>query len=187
MIGHVEKTVFDCADPQALASFYAEVLGMQVLEDEWNWVALGRERHMRELAFQKMEPYVPPQWPDTEHPQQLHLDIAVEDFDKAISAVTALGAVRRPGAPETGYRVFEDQAGHPFCLVHGRKVPDPRFTRPPRKRGSEAESPETEPLAESAATTIRSSTPPFAGGSVRGTWSPGQFAAAEPEGSPPIK
>ncbi len=127
MIGRLEKTVFDCPDPHSLAVFYAEVLGMQVLEDQWNWVVIGREKHMRELAFQKVDLYVAPRWPDPQHPQQLHIDIAVEDFGPAMDAVLALGAVRRPGAPETGYRVFEDPAGHPFCLVHGRKVPDPRF------------------------------------------------------------
>ena len=127
MIGRLEKTVFDCPDPHSLGLFYAEILGMQVLEEEWNWVVIGRGERMRELAFQKVEPYVAPQWPDTRHPQQLHLDIAVEDFDPAVDAVLALGAVRRPGAPETGYRVFQDPAGHPFCLVHGRKVEDPRF------------------------------------------------------------
>lgn len=127
MIGRLEKTVLDCPDPRTLARFYAEILGMQVLEDDPSWVVIGRQPHMRELAFQKVEPYVPPRWPDGRHPQQLHLDIAVTDFDPAIDAVLALGAVRRPGAPETGYRVFEDPAGHPFCLVHGREVPDPRF------------------------------------------------------------
>ena len=33
MIGRLEKTVIDCPDPRELAGFYAEVLGMQVLED----------------------------------------------------------------------------------------------------------------------------------------------------------
>lgn len=127
MIGRLEKTVFDCPDPRALADFYAEILGMKVLEHEPDWVVIGRRQHMRELAFQRVDPYRRPRWPDGEHPQQLHLDIAVEDFEPAIEAVLALGAVRRPGAPETGYRVFEDPAGHPFCLVHGRRVPDPRF------------------------------------------------------------
>lgn len=128
MIGYLEKPVFDCPDPRTLAMFYADILGMQLLEDDPNWVVIGRREHMRELAFQRVEPYVAPRWPDSQHPQQLHLDIAVEDFDSATDAVLALGAVRRPGAPETGYRVFEDLAGHPFCLVHGRKVPDPRFS-----------------------------------------------------------
>jgi hypothetical protein len=27
MIGRLEKTVLDCPDPQALAAFYAEILG----------------------------------------------------------------------------------------------------------------------------------------------------------------
>ena len=100
---------------------------MRLLEDEPDWVVIGRREHMRELAFQRVEPYVAPRWPDGQHPQQLHLDIAVDDIGPAIDAVQALGAVRRPGAPETGYRVFEDPAGHPFCLVHARTVPDPRF------------------------------------------------------------
>ena len=59
-IGRLEKTVFDCPDPHSLAVFYAEVLGMQVLEDEWNWVVIGREKQMRELAFQKVDLYVAP-------------------------------------------------------------------------------------------------------------------------------
>ncbi|WP_020519242.1 VOC family protein [Catelliglobosispora koreensis] len=33
MIGTLEKTVFDCPDPRALAAFYAEILGMRVNED----------------------------------------------------------------------------------------------------------------------------------------------------------
>lgn len=127
MIGRLEKTVVDCPDPHVLAAFYAEILGMKVLEDESDWVVIGREERMRELAFQRVDHYVAPHWPDASHPQQLHLDIAVEDFDSAIETLLALGAVRRLGAPETGYRVFEDPAGHPFCLVHGRQVPDPRF------------------------------------------------------------
>ncbi len=33
MIGRLEKTVLDCPDPRALASFYAAILGMRVNED----------------------------------------------------------------------------------------------------------------------------------------------------------
>jgi catechol 2,3-dioxygenase-like lactoylglutathione lyase family enzyme len=131
VIGRLEKTVFDCPDPRALAAFYADLLGMEVLEDETDWVVIGFAPYQRELAFQKAEPYVAPSWPDPHRPQQLHLDIHVEDFDVATEQVLALGAIRRPGAPETGFRVFEDPAGHPFCLVHGKKVPDPRFARKP--------------------------------------------------------
>jgi catechol 2,3-dioxygenase-like lactoylglutathione lyase family enzyme len=118
MIGRLEKTVLDCPDPRALAAFYAEVLGMRVNEDtDGDWVVIGREPGMRELAFQRADPYVPPRWPDAEHPQQEHLDIRVEDPDAAERAVLALGATRHPSGHENGFRVFTDPAGHPFCLV----------------------------------------------------------------------
>jgi hypothetical protein len=44
----------------------------------------------------------------------------VDDFDEAARAVVALGAHRVPAVRETGFRVFFDLAGYPFCLVFGR-------------------------------------------------------------------
>jgi catechol 2,3-dioxygenase-like lactoylglutathione lyase family enzyme len=120
VIGRLEKTVFDCPDPRALAAFYAEVLGMRVNEDtDGDWVVIGRGPGMRELAFQRAEDYRPPSWPDPAHPQQEHLDIRVDDVDAAECAVVALGATRLPTEHENGFRVFTDPAGHPFCLVYG--------------------------------------------------------------------
>jgi catechol 2,3-dioxygenase-like lactoylglutathione lyase family enzyme len=118
MIGRLEKTVLDCPDPQALAAFYAEVLGMRVNEDDdGGWVVIGREPGMRELAFQRDPDYTPPSWPDPERPQHEHLDIRVDDPDAAERAVLALGATRLESPHENGFRVFADPAGHPFCLV----------------------------------------------------------------------
>jgi catechol 2,3-dioxygenase-like lactoylglutathione lyase family enzyme len=119
VIGRLEKTVLDCPEPRALAGFYAEILGMQVTQDDGDWVVIGREPGRRELAFQKADPWRPPRWPDPEHPQQEHLDIRVDDVDAAEQAVIALGATRIRGVHEDGFRVFTDPAGHPFCLVHG--------------------------------------------------------------------
>jgi catechol 2,3-dioxygenase-like lactoylglutathione lyase family enzyme len=121
MIGRLEKTVLDCPDPRALAVFYAELLGMRVNEDSEDWVVIGIEPGARQLAFQRASTWVPPSWPDPEHPQQLHLDIRVDDADAAERAVLALGARRLPGERETGFRVFADPVGHPFCLVFGRQ------------------------------------------------------------------
>jgi catechol 2,3-dioxygenase-like lactoylglutathione lyase family enzyme len=120
MIGRLEKAVIDCPDPEALAAFYGAVLGMQVNEDLGDWVVIGIGPDDRQLAFQRVATWVPPRWPDPEHPQQLHLDIRVDDIDDAERAVVALGARRVPAARETGFRVFVDPAGHPFCLVFGR-------------------------------------------------------------------
>ena len=119
MIGRLEKTVFDCPDPRTLAAFYAAVLGMQVNEDDGDgaWVVIGRDTGWRELAFQRASPYLPPVWPDPGHPQQLHVDIRVDDVDAAERQVVALGASRLHDAYDKGFRVFADPAGHPFCLV----------------------------------------------------------------------
>jgi len=119
VIGRLEKTVLDCPNPRALAAFYALVLGMHVNEDSDDWVVIGLAPGARQLAFQRASTWVPPRWPDAEHPQQLHLDIRLDDVDKAERAVLELGARRMPAERETGFRVFVDPVGHPFCLVFG--------------------------------------------------------------------
>jgi catechol 2,3-dioxygenase-like lactoylglutathione lyase family enzyme len=119
VIGRLEKTVLDCRDPRGLGRFYAQMLGMRVNEDGEDWVVIGRDVGWRELAFQRVADYVPPQWPDPRRPQQMHLDIRVTDVDDAERTVLALGARRLPASYESNFRVFADPAGHPFCLVFG--------------------------------------------------------------------
>ncbi|MFF1301106.1 VOC family protein [Streptomyces sp. NPDC058296] len=63
---------------------------------------------------------MPPAWPDPQRPQQLHLDIRVDDADAAERAVLALGARRLPGEWDGRFRVVADPVSHPFCLVFGR-------------------------------------------------------------------
>lgn len=41
MIGRLEKPVLECADPEALAVFYAAVLGMKIVESG-GWVVIGK-------------------------------------------------------------------------------------------------------------------------------------------------
>jgi hypothetical protein len=64
------------------------------------------------LACQRAPGNRPPTWPDPAVPQQLHLDIMVEDVAAAGSRVLALGAVKLDGE-----NVYADPAGHPFCLI----------------------------------------------------------------------
>jgi catechol 2,3-dioxygenase-like lactoylglutathione lyase family enzyme len=127
MPAQVEKTVVECPEPLVLAGFYADLLGMQVLEDRDDWVVIGREPGMRELAFQRPLTWVPPAaWPNGG--ATLHLDLHVDDVEEVTEWVLAHGARRAPGSPETGYRVFLDPVGHPFCLIHGRtRGSDPRW------------------------------------------------------------
>jgi catechol 2,3-dioxygenase-like lactoylglutathione lyase family enzyme len=120
VIGRLEKTVIDCPDPRALAGFYCQVLGMRVNEDGDAWVVIGSAPGRREVAFQRAADWVPPRWPDPAHPQQMHLDIRVPDPDRAEEELLALGAARVRGERETGFRVFTDPVGHPFCIVFGQ-------------------------------------------------------------------
>jgi catechol 2,3-dioxygenase-like lactoylglutathione lyase family enzyme len=120
MIGRLEKTVIDCPEPRALAEFYCQVLGMRVNEDIDDWVVIGLEPGLRQLGFQRVTQWIAPRWPDPTYPQQLHLDIRVSDADQAERELLALGATRAPGERETGFRVFTDPVGHPFCIVFGQ-------------------------------------------------------------------
>jgi Glyoxalase-like domain len=97
---------------------------MRVNEDIDGWVVIGSGAGLRQLAFQRVTKWVPPHWPDPAYPQQLHLDIRVDDADRAERELLALGATRVRGEPETGFRVFIDPVGHPFCIVFGHHSTD---------------------------------------------------------------
>lgn len=121
-IARLQVVALDCPDPEALAAFYAAVLGTEVEPDDdgddTDWVQL-RPVGGTPLAFQRVADHRPPQWPGSEHPQQMHLDLEVADLDAGEAAVAALGGRRHEVQPGTTFRVFLDPAGHPFCLVLG--------------------------------------------------------------------
>jgi len=119
VIGKLRSVVVDCKDPQALAAFYAEVIGGSLDEEDDSWVVLT-DPAGRRLAFQHSPQHAPPQFPDPRGSQQFHLDIQVDDVDDAERKVLELGATRVEDAVgETQFRVFRDPAGHTFCLVWG--------------------------------------------------------------------
>jgi catechol 2,3-dioxygenase-like lactoylglutathione lyase family enzyme len=121
MIGRLTTFVIDCPDPKALADFYSAVTGLAVIRvDADGWVTLGdaADPDRPHVAFQPAPDHLPPQWPDPRYPQQMHLDVQVDDIDVAHDQVLALGARHVP--PDLpGFRVYLDPAGHPFCLVYG--------------------------------------------------------------------
>jgi predicted enzyme related to lactoylglutathione lyase len=127
----LDLVVLDCPEPQALAEFYSQILGWTIEDGSSDdWVTLlppgsdadaGRPVGRISLAFQQVEGYQPPTWPEGPRPQHFHLDFTVSDIDSAEPAVLAAGATVHEHQPsETGsFRVYLDPAGHPFCLCRG--------------------------------------------------------------------
>jgi len=114
--------VFDAADLETESSFWAAVLGGRVLaDDDWHNV-IDADGHWV-IGVQLAPDHVPPQWPHG-MPQQLHLDLHVEDFASAHAEVMALGARLLRAADGVSaaedYQVYADPAGHPFCLCSGQ-------------------------------------------------------------------
>jgi len=127
MIGRLHHLIVDCPDPAALAEFYSELLGLPVTYRSADFVVVSRDDTASGMAFQLASDHQPPSWPDPSIPQQLHVDVMVDDVAAAEPQVLALGARRLPG----GDHVYADPAGHPFCLIP-RPGWAPPISRPSR-------------------------------------------------------
>lgn len=113
-----QVVVFDAADLEAESTFWAGVLGGSVdAEDDWHMVLVdGQPR----IGVQLAPNHVRPDWPDGT-PQQIHLDLWVDDPAEAHALVMDLGATVLKEAEDgddapDAFRVYADPAGHPFCL-----------------------------------------------------------------------
>jgi hypothetical protein len=120
VLARMRSVVLDCPDPRSLAEFYRGVVGGEITYAEDDWATLTLTVGGLRLAFQLAEEFAPPTWPTGERPQQLHLDLTVDDVDAVEPRLLALGATKhqvQPGedAGDT-FRVYLDPAGHPFCL-----------------------------------------------------------------------
>ena len=107
----------DCTEPAALADFYARVLGWDVLasQDEYAMISDGSTS----IGFGRVPGYAGPGWPDERAPKRYHLDLYVEDLDKAETACLELGATKPSEQPQADrWRVLLDPSGQPFdiCL-----------------------------------------------------------------------
>ena len=109
MIGKWQSLVIDCEDPDTLAAFYQELLGLaRVFEDD-EWISIGDDSGRPTMDFQRVDRLVRPQWPDADHPQQMHVDVRVEDLDAAEAEVLRLGAASLDAGSKT-FRVYTDPA-----------------------------------------------------------------------------
>jgi hypothetical protein len=113
-----QVVVFDAADLTAESGFWAAVLdGTVDAEDDWHMVEVDGEPR---VGVQLAPNHVPPDWPDGTPPQQIHLDLWVDDFPTAHDRVMSLGAkvlkLAQDSDSPDNFQVYADPAGHPFCL-----------------------------------------------------------------------
>lgn len=114
-IARFPAVVLDCPAPGPLATFYGALLDWKV-SDDGEWAEVRNAAGDQYIGFQQVDGFRPPAWPGQEVPQQMHIDVVVDDLDAGEEAVLALGATKAEHQPGTTFRVFLDPAGHPFCL-----------------------------------------------------------------------
>ena len=140
MAGGIAGVSLDCADPGALAGFYARLLGGEVL---WQSAASAGVRVPGStLVMQAVPGYRPPQWPGS---ALVHLDLdAGDDLDGAVGRALAAGAELAGFQPDPRWRVLLDPAGHPFCLTTVTPPGAARGTGAPAAQHPAAQPPEAQ-------------------------------------------
>ena len=110
----VGNVVIDCADPDALAAFWGELLEMKVTAREDHWVDLERLGTGGPLlSFQRV-----PEGKTVKN--RLHLDLDVPDVAEAGERARKLGATpagKPMGRPDAPFEVWYDPEGNEFCFV----------------------------------------------------------------------
>ncbi|GAA1000671.1 VOC family protein [Subtercola frigoramans] len=112
MIGSIDEVVMDCSNPEALATFWAAILGGEPRgrdESWWYVVPPG----WSQLSFQKV-----PEPKSVKN--RLHLDVRVDDIAAATTLAEMLGA-RRSGEVHHdtagSFQVLLDPEGNEWCVV----------------------------------------------------------------------
>jgi hypothetical protein len=120
-VAHLASTAMDCADPAALADFWAALVGGEVAYRSDEFCAVKTANGW--LATVKVADYHAPTWPRDGVPKQMHLDLATTDLDAAEAQALRLGATKATDQPAPDrWRVMLDPAGHPFCF--STQIPD---------------------------------------------------------------
>lgn len=112
MIGRIDEVVFDCANPPALAAFWAQVLGGEAKGRDDDWWYVDPPGWTR-VAFQRV-----PEGKAVKN--RVHLDVEVADIAAATVEAEALGAVRQGElhADTAGsFQVLLDIEGNEWCVV----------------------------------------------------------------------
>lgn len=107
------ELVFDCADPQALARFYAGLLGGRMRHDGPEWSSIHADPVI--LGFQRV-----PEGKAVKN--RCHPDFVADDLEAATAHAESLGATRLGAVIDEApgrFQVMADPEGNEFCFVSG--------------------------------------------------------------------
>ncbi|WP_449480449.1 VOC family protein [Streptomyces avidinii] len=128
--------VLDCAEPEPLARFYAELLGATAgpAPGDGELYLVTGSAGVPVLGIRRDPTHTPASWAPPEDSEEAHLRIlvAADSLDEAEREAVALGA-RPVAASDDGTRLdnrttlrrYTDPAGHAFTLAAVREDPAP--------------------------------------------------------------
>lgn len=112
-VGELAYILIDCNDPERIASFWGQVLGLEITERSHPYIDLARPGEgVPILSFQKVDE------PKTTK-NRLHLDVKVADLEIAAERIQSLGGRVVQEYAEDPYRwsVMADPEENEFCIV----------------------------------------------------------------------
>ena len=115
---HLHSLTFDCADPPALATFWAGVTGYGVeVSEPWLAILRGDGSIGPRLMFIKVDE-------PKSAKNRMHIDLGTADLDAEVARVLGLGAalIGHRQEYEITWSTFADPEGNEFCI--GLHPPD---------------------------------------------------------------
>jgi len=112
-IGVLHEIVVDCPNPEALARFWQALIGGEVEVESPEWAVLDGDDDGFYIGFQ----WVPEK---KSGKNRIHLDVEVDDLDRAVDEAEQLGARKIGGVVDDDngtLQVMADPAGNEFCLI----------------------------------------------------------------------
>jgi catechol-2,3-dioxygenase len=118
-VPRLEAIVINCREPAALASFYAELLGLAVSPEDAAAITagtLGEDESVLLGSRDSLHVWLTPVGDQPPVPGRVHLDVRL-DSGEDLGQLTALGATWQWDDLRGRWTVFADPEGNLFCAI----------------------------------------------------------------------
>ena len=112
-VGELAYIIVDSHDNELLASFWSNLLGLEITERSGPYIDLGSPGEQSPvISFQKVHELKVTK-------NRIHLDVRVDDLENATRKVESLGGrlVKECLEGSFDWRVMTDPEGNEFCIV----------------------------------------------------------------------